>query len=365
VGHDIGVLPHRRSRLGAASHQLPNHRQAALATLQCAGEREAVAAAVARWPADALETALADAGGCGVAVRSVAEWQAHPQAVAIAALPVLETRRIGDSEPEALPPADRPLSGVRVLDLTRVIAGPVCGRTLAAQGATVMRVDGPRLGDTLPFIIDTGLGKLSALIDLRTATGMQQILSLIRGADVFVQAYRPGALAALGLSPGRLAALRPGLIQVQLSAYGRLGPWAQRRGFDSLVQSCSGIASEEGAAFGGDGPKHLPAQVLDHATGHLAAFGALIALTRRAREGGSWLVEVSLAQTGRWLPGLGRLDATGCPDPGIADVADLLQSADSKFGRLAHVRPAARFSRTLSFWATPPVPIGTHPPAWP
>jgi crotonobetainyl-CoA:carnitine CoA-transferase CaiB-like acyl-CoA transferase len=254
---------------------------------------------------------------------------------------------------------------VRVLDLTRVIAGPVCGRTLTAQGATVMRVDGPRLGDALPFVIDTGLGKLSSLVDLRTAEGMQQILALVRGADVFVQAYRPGALAALGLSPARLAALRPGLIQVQLSAYGRLGPWAQRRGFDSLVQSCSGIAFEEGAAFASDGPRHLPAQVLDHATGHLAAFGALIALMRRAREGGSWLVEVSLAQTGRWLQGLGRIDATRCADPGAADIADLLQRSDSPFGSLAHVRPAARFSRTPSYWATPPVPIGTHPPAWP
>ena len=206
--------------------------------------------------------------------------------------------KLGDTDPEPFASGNRPLSGVRALDLTHVIAGPLCGRTLAEHGARVMRLSAPHRYHNESFVIDTGHGKLSTWLDLRDAPARQQLLTLTSDADVFIQGFRPDALAKFGLTPEELIAERPGLVYVTLSAFGHVGPWSKRRGFDSLLQSTSGIAHE-----GGDGsaPKHLPAQALDYVTGYLAAFGAMAALSRRAREGGSYLVRVSLAQTGRWI----------------------------------------------------------------
>jgi len=181
---------------------------------------------------------------------------------------------------------------------------------------------------------------------------------------VFCQSYRPGALARHGLSPEEVARLRPGIVCVTLSAYGHRGPWRERRGFETLIQSVSGMAHEQGFGGGLDRPEHLPAQVVDHGSGYLAAFGALIALGRRAREGGSYLVRVSLAQTGRWVDGLGRVEGRRTPDLTLLAVDDLLAETDTPFGRLRHVTPPARLSETPPFWSRPAVPPGTHPPAW-
>jgi len=197
------------------------------------------------------------------------------------------------------------------------------------------------------------------------ADDAERLRALIRHGDVFCQAYRPGAMDARGFSPEELARLRPGIVYVTLSAYGHQGPWRDQRGFDSLVQSVSGIAHEGGIAAGIDGPRHLPAQALDHSAGYLAAFGAMMALARRAREGGSYLVRVSLAQTGRWLDGLGRVDGSHVADVTLEQVGDLLQTCETPFGRLRHVAPAAQLSETPAYWARPAVPLGTHPPAWP
>ena len=209
-----------------------------------------------------------------------------------------------------------------MLDLTRVIAGPVCGRTLAAHGADVMRITAPHLPGFPLLDIDTGRGKLSAALDLRAEEDCERLGSLLREAHVFVQGYRPGGVASLGFSPEACAEIRPGIVTVSLSAYGHAGPWASRRGFDSLVQNASGINHAEAEAAGiTTGPKELPAQALDHATGYLMAFGAMMALARKAREGGSWHVRVSLAQTAHWLTRLGRLpNGFDCPDPKHADV---------------------------------------------
>jgi hypothetical protein len=190
-------------------------------------------------------------------------------------------------------------------------------------------------------------------------------MALVRDADVFCQSYRPGALAARGFGPEALAALRPGIVSVTISAYGHDGPWRDRRGFDSLMQSASGIAEENGRAAGDQAPRHLPSQALDHATGQLAAFGAMMALARRAREGGSYLVRVSLAQTGRWLDALGRSDGLGVDEPTLAEVDDLLETVDTPFGRARRIRPAARLTETPPRWSRPSVPLGTHEPAWP
>ncbi len=342
----------------------PHHREGALRVLGCDGIRDAVTAAVAKRKAAELEDGLAAAGLCAGMVRAPAEWQQHPEARAVATLPLFEIVRIGDAPAEAAGRGERPLSGVRVLDLTRVIAGPVCGRTLAGHGADVLLVTAEHLPAIEVHLMDGGFGKRSARLDLRRADHLEQLRVLMRHADVVCQSYRPGALAARGLSPEDLARLRPGIVYVTLSAYGHVGPWRERRGFDSLVQSVSGIAHEGGVAAGTDGPRHLPAQALDHATGYLAAFGAMVALARRAREGGSYLVRVSLAQTGRWLDRLGRVAGHGVPDPRVEDVEAFLQTTATPFGVLRHVSPAAILSETPASWARPSVPLGTHAPEW-
>jgi crotonobetainyl-CoA:carnitine CoA-transferase CaiB-like acyl-CoA transferase len=204
---------------------------------------------------------------------------------------------------------------------------------------------------------------LSASIDLRQAGGREVLASLLRDADVFVQGYRPGAIAAFGFGADDVARMRPGIVYVTLCAYGHEGPWASRRGFDSLVQTASGFNAAEAEVFGTSEPKPLPAQVLDHATGYLMAFAAVSALARRAQHGGSWHVRVSLAQTGLWLRQLGRLDGLACPDPGFDDVRDRLEETVSGFGRLTAVRHAAVMTQTPPHWARPTVPLGTHAPA--
>jgi hypothetical protein len=189
---------------------------------------------------------------------------------------------------------------------------------------------------------------------------------LLEEADVFVQAYRPGAIGGRCFSAEDAARLRPGIVYGSLSAYGRDGPWSCRRGFDSLVQTATGFNHAEGVAAGVDGPKELPAQALDHASGQLMALGVVMARVRQAREGGSWHVRVSLAQTGRWLWDLGRVEGgLAVTDPALEGVEDLLEESASAFGRLRAVRHAAWLSETPARWERPAVPLGTHAPRWP
>jgi crotonobetainyl-CoA:carnitine CoA-transferase CaiB-like acyl-CoA transferase len=251
---------------------------------------------------------------------------------------------------------------VRVLDMTRILAGPVAARTLAAHGADVLQVSAPHLPNIDQLVIDTGFGKRATSLDIRTQQDSEILRALLAEADVFIQAFRPGALDALGLSPEALAELRPGIVYVSISAWGHAGPWRHRRGYDSLVQSATGIAWE----CGRDGrPGRLPSQAQDHACGYLAAFGALVALTRRATDGGSYLVRVSLAQTGHWLKGLGRVTDPGLVEPDNDAVADLLETTKTPFGFVEHVRPTVvTLSETAPCWVTPPVPLGTHGPRW-
>ena len=343
----------------------PHHRDGMLKLLGCDYDRAAVQKALDGWEAEKFETAAAEAGLVATATRSFAEWDAHLQGQAVANLPLFSIERIGDAPAKPLPKGDRPLSGVKVLDLTRVIAGPVCGRTLAVHGADVMLITGPHLPSIPPLVVDSGRGKLSASIDLRGPQGRDTLAELLRDADIFVQGYRPGAIASHEFGPEAVAALKPGIVYVTLSAYGHTGPWAKRRGFDSLVQNANGLNIAEAEAFGAAQPKPLPAQAIDHASGYLLAFGAMTALARRATEGGSWHVRVSLAQTGQWLRGLGRIDGIKAHDPDLADVADRIEESASGFGKLTAVRHSAVMSETPPRWERPSVPLGTHPPAWP
>ncbi|MFC3983561.1 CoA transferase [Streptosporangium jomthongense] len=340
-----------------------HHRDAALAALglPTGADGEAVARACAGRTAFEVEEVVTAEGGCAAMMRSRAGWRAHPQRAAVARSPLVGLTRIGDG-PVRAPGGrrDRPLDGVRVLDLTRVIAGPVATRTLAAHGARVLRVGAGHLPEVPGLVVGTAFGKRSCHLDLRTARGAAALRDLVAGAEVFVQSYRPGALEALGFGPEELAGIRPGIVCVDLSAYGAHGPWAGRRGFDSLVQMVCGIAHEGG---GGAGPRPLPAQALDHATGYLAAFGAMAALTRRSREGGSWRVEVSLARTALWLDSLGRAEAENVTGKGPR-VADLLSEMDSPFGRLTYVRAPGSVDGARPYWTSPPPGQGEHPPAW-
>ncbi len=343
----------------------PGHRDGVLALLECDYDRPAVQAALDRWKAEDFETAAGEAGLVVTMARSFAEWDAHPQGEAVAALPAFSIERIGDAPRRALLGGDRPLAGVRVLDLTRVIAGPVCARTLAVHGADVLTVSAQHLPQMQPLVIDCGRGKRSTFIDLRNQHGRDTLGRLADDADIFVQGYRPGAIAATGFSPEAMARRNPGIVYVSLSAYGLSGPWGRRRGFDSLVQNANGMNLAEAEAAQVEQPKPLPCQALDHGAGYLMAFGAMMALTRRASEGGSWHVRVSLAQTGYWIRSLGRVPyGLNCPDPKIDDVRDRLEEGDSGFGRLTTVRHAAVLSQTPATWALPSMPLGTHAPEW-
>jgi crotonobetainyl-CoA:carnitine CoA-transferase CaiB-like acyl-CoA transferase len=344
----------------------PHHRDNVCKVLDCKPERDDVQRALMQWKGEAFETA-AYAGGCVVSMmRSHAEWMVTPQAQALEKLPLLTIEKTGDAPPRPWPKGDRPLSGLRALDLSRVIAGPVAGRTWAAHGADVMLISSPNLPSIPWLVIDTGRGKLSSFADLKTEAGRETLRGLLAQADIFAQGYRPHSIAALGFSPEDAARISPGIVYVSLSAYGHAGPWAGRRGFDSLVQTSTGFNYAEGQAAGVDGPKELPMQILDHATGYLMAFGAMMARLRQAREGGSWHVRVSLAQTGRWLWTLGRLDGgLATADLAADKILPFIEQSPSGFGALQSIRHAAVMSTTPAFWARPAMPLGSHEPVWP
>lgn len=346
----------------------PHLHEGTLALLGCDDDAAAIERAVSKWTAPDLEDALAGKNLCGARLRSAAEWRAHPQGAALAAVPIVEVIKLGEAEPVRLPgpPAGdagaRPLTGVRVLDLTRVLAGPACARTLAEHGADVLHVRSPRLPFIEPFVIDTNPGKRSCHLDLDTAADVDRLRALVRKADVFSQGYRGGALARRGFSPAELATLRPGIIVVSINCYGHDGPWATRPGWEQLAQTVSGMAHEHG---GTESASIVPAAVTDYSTGNLAALGVLRALDRRAREGGSWHVRVSLARTAMWMQSLPRTAEGATPsglDPTVIQAHSL--EMETAWGSLTRLGPILRMSETPPHWSSPPVPLGTHQASW-
>jgi crotonobetainyl-CoA:carnitine CoA-transferase CaiB-like acyl-CoA transferase len=361
-----GIYRTRDGRFVRLHTNFPHHRAAVCKMLNCEQKREAIQDALMQWDGEAFETAAYATGAVVALMRSHQEWSATAHAKALAELPPFSIEKIGEAPPKPWSPGGRPLAGLRVLDLSRVIAGPVAGRTLAAHGADVLLISGPELPAVPWLTIDTGRGKLTSLVELKSEAGLAILRELLAQADVFSQGYRPRAIASLGFSPDEAAQISPGIVYVSLSAYGHAGPWSERRGFDSLVQTATGFNHAEGQAAGIDGPKELPAQMLDHATGYLMAFGAMMAKARQAREGGSWLVRVSLAQSGRWLWNLGRVaDGLKTPDLTAEAVLPFVEEQPSGFGPLRAVSHAAKLSKTPAFWVRPAMPLGSHPPEWP
>ncbi len=361
-----GIYRTRDQRFVRLHTNFRHHRDAVCRVLNCKPERDDVQAALMQWDGEAFETAAYAGGGVVAMMRSHGEWSDLPHARALAELPLVSIEKIGEAAPRPWPGGDRPLAGLRVLDLSRVIAGPVAGRTLAVHGADVLLISGPDL-PAIPWLtIDTGRGKLTSFADLKREQGRDSLHDLLASADIFSQGYRPQALAALGFSPQDAARISPGIVYVSLSAYGHAGPWAERRGFDSLVQTATGFNHAEGQAAGVDGPKELPAQMLDHATGYLMAFGAMMAKARQSREGGSWHVRVSLARTGQWLWNRGRVaDGFKTEDLKGETVQPFIEEIPSGFGPLRSVRHSAALSKTPAFWARPAMPLGSHPAEWP
>ncbi len=319
-----------------------------------------IGAAVATWEADTLEAALAEAGTCGVAVRDEREWLSHPQGRALAGRPVVEVIRVSDAPRRPLPEGDRPLEGVRVLDLTLALAGPTCSRTLAEHGAEVLKIAAPHRADRQPFEIETGHGKRAAWLDLDDPGDHDRLRDLCAEADVFVQGYRPGALAQRGFGVPDIAALSPGIVYVSINCYGHAGPWAGRRGWEGLAQATTGLTVPR---EGGGPPRLAPGSVCDYLTGYLAARGVMEALLRRAEEGGTWHVRASLCQTGMWLAGLGTIDETAAPaEPSLHQ--HLLVQTETAYGVLRHLPPALHLPHTPPRWDLPPPLPGQDAPEW-
>ena len=344
---------------------LDHLRRRMLDLLQAEATVDSIAKAVAKWDALDLENAIDEARVCGGMIRTNDEWLQEPHGKILAAKPVVEIIKIGDSEAEPMPAGDCPLSGIRALDLTRILAGPITGRTLAEHGADVLMVAAPHLPQVWSYVADTSHGKRSCYLDLRDESEKQTLLDLVKTADVFSQGYRPDKIHQMGLGPEALADIRPGLVYVSINCFGADGPFSHRGGWEQIAQIMTGIAAEGVQSSAGYKPKTLPAAANDYITGYLGAYGTLLALARRAREGGSYHVRVSLCQTGMMIYDQGKVSAL--PENlnlGISDVESLCIESDSHLGRIKHLAPVLSLSETRPHWALPTPKMGSNGPSW-
>jgi crotonobetainyl-CoA:carnitine CoA-transferase CaiB-like acyl-CoA transferase len=336
-----------------------------LTVLGCGPDDASMTRTVGKWNAFELEDAMAEKGAVACVARDGAEWRAHPQGAWLAARPAIDIEKIGESDPEPFTKGARPLSGVRVIDCTHVLAGTVTSRVLAEQGADVLHVSPPSRQDGHGMLLDTGLGKRSAIADLNRPDDAEQLYALVKSGDLFVQSWRPGALDRKGFSPEALAEKRPGIIYVSVSCYGSGGPWRERGGFEPLGQTACGLVLEEGSA---DQPKMAPTGTMnDYLVPYLASTGALAALIRRSREGGSYHVKVSLTSASMFVQSLGLLTAEErrrMPDAVPRPPEDSFVTLASPFGELRVPAPIVQYSATPAYWARPPSPVGHDALEW-
>ncbi|NDZ18090.1 CoA transferase [Variovorax sp. WS11] len=337
-----------------------------LGVLACESTPASVSEAVSRWNADALEQAIADADACGGKVRTPEEWLAHPQGRYLAERPVIEIRKVAEGEPQPFHEGDRPLSGVRVLDLTRILAGPIAGRTLAEHGADVLMVTADGLPQTPEHVRDTSHGKRSCFLDITQPPGAAKLADLVRGADVFIDGYRPDRLAAHGFGPEDLRRLNPNLVYVSINCFGSGGPFASRAGWEQVAQAVTGICHTNGELTGAGRPKLVFAPMCDYTTGYLGGFGAMLALARRAREGGSYHVQISLCQSAMFIQRQGLVDdfegAAG--KLGAEEAAPMMVASSTCYGELKTLGPVLGLSETPSYWARPTPRLGGDEPVW-
>ncbi len=330
--------------------------------LGCANSTEAIAAAVSRWESAALEEALAAARLPGVVARTAEEWAQHPQGRLLVDEPGFGCRRIDAAPRVPLPAGGRPLEGLRVLDASHVIAGPAAGRLFAEQGAEVLHISRPGERETQQIIMDLGFGKRDAYLDLERAEDCQRLRELVAEADVFIDSWRPGALARKGFSPEDTARLRPGIVHVSISCYGDRGPWRTRGGYEPIGQAVSGLSVREG--WPGP-PRNAPTVTMnDYLAAYLACAGALGALLRRAKEGGSWHVTSSLAQASMWVLAMGELEAVPERVPAYVPAEDDFLESRGPFGTIRHVAPIVRYGATPGFWSRPSEPAGASLAQW-
>lgn len=350
------VLPH---------FGLPNLQARMQKLFGCEPEPESVAKAVAKWDALDLEAAIDEARVCGGMVRSNDEWLAHPHGRVLAAKPIVEIIKIGDSEPESLPKGGRPLSGIRALDLTRILAGPMAARTLAEHGADVLMVTAERLPQIPEHVLDTSHGKRSCFLDLADREGAERLKALVKGADVFSQGYRPGMINKLGFGAEEVAALRPGIIYASINCYGADGPFSHRGGWEQVAQTMTGLCHEGRTAARPNGPALLPAAACDYTTGYLAAYGILLALAKRARDGGSYHIRVSLCQSGMFIHRQGKVAFPGLGmDLSAAELDAVRIESRPKSGPLRHLGPIVKFSEAQPHWTRPTPHLGGDTPEW-
>src|SRR5215813_77470 len=350
------VLPH---------FGLPNLKARMLKLLACEPEPESVAKALAKWDALGREGAIDEERVCGGMVRSNTEWLAHPHGQALADKPIDEIIKLGESDPEPLPKGGRPLSGIRALDLTRILAGPMAARTLAEHGADVLMVTAERLPQIPEHVLDTSHGKRSCFLDLSRRGDGDRLRALIRAADVFVEGYRPGAISQLGFAPAELAALRPGIVCASISCYGSDGPFSHRGGWEQVAQTMTGLCHEGRTANRPDGPALLPGAACDYTTGYVAAYGILLALAKRAREGGSYHVRASLCQSGMFIYRQGKVEFPGFyRDLSTLEIDAIRIASRPNCGPLRHLGPILNFSETQPYWSGPTPQLGGDVPKW-
>ena len=346
---------------------LPSLTPKVLGVLKCEHSVEGVSSSVKQWEGEALEQAIADANACGGLIRKPAEWLAHPQGRYLSTVPVIEIRKVRDGAPRPIASATRPLDGVRALDLTRILAGPIAGRTLAEHGADVLMVTAPHLPQVEEHVRDTSHGKRSCFLDFEISKQAEIFRDLVATADVVIDGYRPGALTKKGFGREQLFDLCPGLIHLSVSCFGSGGPFKDRAGWEQIAQAVTGICHTHGEAVGAGQPQLVTAPMCDYLTGYMGAIGVMLALARRAKEGGSYEVKVSLCQSAMFIQRQGLLDEFESA-PGSLTSAELeklyVKTNTSNHGQMLTLGPVLKMSETTPRWASPTPNFGLDAPAW-
>ena len=343
-----------------------NHlRDRMLSLLEACPDQSSISKAVLKWDAIDLENAIAELNLCGGMVRGNSEWLAEPHGTVLSKKPVIEILKIGESDPEPIPSSIRPLGGVRVLDLTRILAGPIAARTLAEHGADVLMVTAENLPQVHAYVADTSHGKRSCFVDIKENEGARKLKDLTIGADIFSQGYRPGAMEKLGFGPEELSEIRPGIIYLSINCYGFDGEFSNRGGWEQVAQIMTGLTTIEDESTKMNSPSLLPAAANDYITGYLGAYGALLALARRAKEGGSYHVRVSLCQTAMMIYRNGKIQNELAPkELSLREIADLSILSSTHLGEAKHLAPVLYLSETPPFWEMPTPKLGGNNAEW-